>query len=103
MQNFEFVFTLHLMKNILGITHELSQALQKSDQDIVNAMKLVSVSKQILQAMRDDLFKHKEGQGVGYLLLELTLILLVAITLVERVFSTINIIKNWMRNRMRDE
>ncbi|XP_020237275.2 zinc finger MYM-type protein 1 [Cajanus cajan] len=54
MQTFEFVFTLHLMKNILGITHELSQALQRSDQDIVNAMKLVSVSKQRLQAMRDD-------------------------------------------------
>nr|KYP46931.1 hypothetical protein KK1_031413 [Cajanus cajan] len=54
MQTFEFVFTLHLMNNILGITHELSQALQRSDQDIVNAMKLVSVSKQKLQAMRDD-------------------------------------------------
>nr|KYP47883.1 Zinc finger MYM-type protein 1 [Cajanus cajan] len=54
MQTFEFVFTLHLMKNILGTTHELSQALQRSDQDIVNAMKLVSVSKQRLQAMRDD-------------------------------------------------
>ena len=26
---FEFVFTLHLMKNILGITNELSIALQK--------------------------------------------------------------------------
>ena len=37
MQSFEFIFILHLMKNILGITHELSQALQRSDQDIVNA------------------------------------------------------------------
>ena len=27
--SFEFVFTLHLMKNILGITNELSIALQK--------------------------------------------------------------------------
>ena len=26
---FEFVFALHLMKNILGITNELSLALQK--------------------------------------------------------------------------
>ena len=27
--SFEFVFTLHLMKNILGVTNELSIALQK--------------------------------------------------------------------------
>ncbi|KAK7320132.1 hypothetical protein RJT34_04866 [Clitoria ternatea] len=54
LQSFEYIFTLHLMKNILGITHELSQALQRSDQDIVNAMKLVTVSKQRLQDMRDD-------------------------------------------------
>ena len=27
--SFEFVFTLHLMKNILGITNELSMALPK--------------------------------------------------------------------------
>ena len=44
--SFEFSFTLHLMKNILGITNELSIALQKKNQDIVNAMTLVRVSKQ---------------------------------------------------------
>ena len=45
--SFEFVFTLHLIKNILGITNELSIALQKKNQnqDIVNAMDLVKVSK----------------------------------------------------------
>ncbi|CAJ2657317.1 unnamed protein product [Trifolium pratense] len=53
MQSFEFVFILHLMKKVLSITHELSQALQRSDQDIVNAMKLVKVSKQKLQTIRD--------------------------------------------------
>ena len=42
---FEFVFTLHLMKTILGITNDLSQALQRKDQDIVNAMALVKVTK----------------------------------------------------------
>nr|KYP70109.1 hypothetical protein KK1_009317 [Cajanus cajan] len=96
METFKFVFTLHLMKNILGITHELSQALQRSDQDIINAMKLVSVSKQRLQAMRDD-------YPLVYLLLELTLILLVTTASVERTFSTMNIIKNQMRNHMGDE
>ena len=38
MQSFEFVFPLHLIKTILGITEELSKVLQKNDQDIVNAM-----------------------------------------------------------------
>ena len=45
------------MKNILGITNELLIALQKKkkkNQDIVNAMDLVKVSKQRLQVMRDD-------------------------------------------------
>jgi hypothetical protein len=54
MQSFEFVFILHLMKKVLGITHELCQALQRSDQDIVNTMKLVKMSKLKLQAIRDN-------------------------------------------------
>ncbi|KAL1290043.1 hypothetical protein AAHE18_20G100900 [Arachis hypogaea] len=53
-QSFEFIFNLYLMKNILGVTNELSQALQRNDQDIVNAMALVKVSKQRLQIIRDD-------------------------------------------------
>ena len=53
--SFEFVFTLHLMKNIIGIINELSIALQKKkNQDIVNAMNLVKVSKQRLQVMKED-------------------------------------------------
>ena len=32
--SFEFVFALHLMKNILGITNELSIALQKKKKKI---------------------------------------------------------------------
>ncbi|PIN17272.1 hypothetical protein CDL12_10074 [Handroanthus impetiginosus] len=41
MQSFKFIFNLHLMRKVLGITHELSQALQRDDQDIINAMSLV--------------------------------------------------------------
>lgn len=41
------------MKNVLGITNELSQALQQKDQDIMNTIKLIEVSKQHLQAMRE--------------------------------------------------
>ncbi|CAN6542536.1 unnamed protein product [Malus baccata var. baccata] len=55
-QTFDFVFHLCLMRLILGITNELSQALQKKDQDIVNAMVLVEVCKQRLQSLRDDDF-----------------------------------------------
>ncbi|KAI8540791.1 hypothetical protein RHMOL_Rhmol08G0012300 [Rhododendron molle] len=38
----------------MGITNELSIALQKKTQDIVNAIALVQMSKQRLQMMRDD-------------------------------------------------
>jgi hypothetical protein len=53
-QSFKFVFNLHLMRYILGASNELSQALQKKDQDIVNAMKLVRMSKERLQIMREN-------------------------------------------------
>ena len=53
-QSFDFVFTLHLMKAILGITNELSKALQRRDQDIVNAMVLEKICKHRLQMMRDE-------------------------------------------------
>ena len=52
MQSFNFVLNLHLMRTILGITSELSEALQRNDQDIFNAMTLVKVCKQELQIMR---------------------------------------------------
>ncbi|XP_024195986.1 zinc finger MYM-type protein 1-like [Rosa chinensis] len=54
LQSFDFIFSLHLMRIVLGISHELSQALQKDDQDIVNAMDLVKICKTRLQDMRDN-------------------------------------------------
>ncbi|CAN6567097.1 unnamed protein product [Malus baccata var. baccata] len=53
-QSFEVVFLLFLMKSILGITNDLSQALQKDDQEIVNAMTLVNTCKEQLLYMRND-------------------------------------------------
>ncbi|CAJ2647832.1 unnamed protein product [Trifolium pratense] len=44
MNTFDFALTLHLIKNVLGISNELSQALQRKDQDIVNAMHLVNIT-----------------------------------------------------------
>ncbi|XP_068319524.1 uncharacterized protein [Pyrus communis] len=53
-QSFEFVFLLFLMKSILGIINDLSQALQKDDQEIANAMALVNTCKEQLLYMRND-------------------------------------------------
>ncbi|ESR44900.1 hypothetical protein CICLE_v10003389mg [Citrus x clementina] len=52
--SFEFVFVLHLMKNIMVIADLFSQALQCQSQDILNVMRLVSSTKVLLQKMRDE-------------------------------------------------
>ena len=54
MEDFEFVFLLHLMLKVLGITNDLSNALQQHDQNIINAMNLLDASKSLLQALRED-------------------------------------------------
>lgn len=42
------------MRNILEITNDLSQALQRKYQNIVNAMIFFKVSKERLQNIRED-------------------------------------------------
>nr|XP_016486964.1 PREDICTED: uncharacterized protein LOC107807148 [Nicotiana tabacum] len=51
--SFEFVFMLHLMLKVLLMSNELSKALQKKEQDIVNAMIFLDLTKERLQQMRD--------------------------------------------------
>ena len=41
------------MKLVLGITNALSQALQRRDQDIINALSLLNIAKKQLQYTRD--------------------------------------------------
>ncbi|KAK1358124.1 hypothetical protein POM88_051380 [Heracleum sosnowskyi] len=53
LMSFDFVFVAHLMVAIFGITNELNVALQRHDQDIVNAMSMVDITKTSLQKMRD--------------------------------------------------
>ena len=53
MLSFDFAFSLHLMKILLGFINELSKALQRKDQDIINAIDLMKVCKQQLQTMSD--------------------------------------------------
>ncbi|KAJ0969869.1 hypothetical protein J5N97_022746 [Dioscorea zingiberensis] len=43
MESFEFILILHLMIKILGLTNDLSNALQQKDQNIVNAMGLIVI------------------------------------------------------------
>ncbi|XP_076908506.1 uncharacterized protein LOC143565408 [Bidens hawaiensis] len=54
LESFEFVFILHLMKEVLGKTETLSQPLQKKSQDILNAMELVSSTKANLNEFRNN-------------------------------------------------
>ncbi|CAN1185010.1 Zinc finger MYM-type protein 1, partial [Linum perenne] len=54
LEDFEFAFMMKLMIEVLSITNELSIALQNKDQDIVNAIHLVNVSKRRLQELRDN-------------------------------------------------
>ena len=53
-RSFEFVFMAHLMQEIFGYTDELSRALQRKDQDIVNAIELVDLTKYHLEGLRSD-------------------------------------------------
>ncbi|KAH1198549.1 hypothetical protein GmHk_18G052102 [Glycine max] len=54
LQSFDFIFTLYLMVEILVFTNDLSVALQKRDQDLLNALSLVKATKEELQEMRND-------------------------------------------------
>ena len=53
-ESFDFVFILHLMIQLLSMTDILSQALQRKDQDIVEAMHLITDTKDSLQDMREN-------------------------------------------------
>ncbi|XP_076923185.1 uncharacterized protein LOC143585242 [Bidens hawaiensis] len=52
MKTYDFAYYLHLMKHVLGVTNTLSQALQRRDQDIVNAVQMVKATKKQLHTFR---------------------------------------------------
>jgi hypothetical protein len=54
MESFNFVFMLHCLRRILAVTNEFSQALQRKDQDIENAMSLLNTSKERFKMMREN-------------------------------------------------
>ncbi|XP_024971972.1 uncharacterized protein LOC112510856 [Cynara cardunculus var. scolymus] len=51
---FEFIFVLHLEREIMHITDLLCQALQRQGQDIFNSLRLVAPTKMLLQLMKDE-------------------------------------------------
>ena len=53
---FDFAFALALMTEVLSITNTLSVALQKKDQDFVNACALINSAKFEIQSFRNDGF-----------------------------------------------
>jgi hypothetical protein len=48
MMSFDFVFILHLMKELMEITDLLCTKLQQKSQDIVNAMDDVATTKRLI-------------------------------------------------------
>jgi hypothetical protein len=56
--SFEFVLILHLMKEMMRFTNCLCQALQQNSQDILNAMKVVSTTKSLIQNLRNEKWEH---------------------------------------------
>jgi len=50
-ESFEFVFLAHLLDTILGYTDDFNCALQKRDQDILNAVSLISLTKTQLELL----------------------------------------------------
>ncbi|KAG5604765.1 hypothetical protein H5410_026257 [Solanum commersonii] len=53
-KTFKFIFMLHLMLKVLAMSNELSKILQKKNQDIVNAVEFLNITKKRLQDMREN-------------------------------------------------
>ena len=53
-ESFDFIFNAHLMLVILGYTSDLSDCLQRRDQDILSAMAMVRLAKDRIQELRSN-------------------------------------------------
>ncbi|XP_038713467.1 uncharacterized protein LOC120007343 [Tripterygium wilfordii] len=61
MKSFDFTFILRLMHKIMGISDMLCQTLQQKSLDILNAMNLVSMTKELLRTLQEKGFDHLLG------------------------------------------
>ncbi|KAH9685161.1 TTF-type domain-containing protein [Citrus sinensis] len=107
--SFEFVFVLHLMKNIMVIADLFSQALQCQSQDILNVMRLVSSTKVLLQKMRDEEWQNLlekvisfcKARNIDIPYMNAQYIARQATT--ERSFLAMNIVNTRLCNKMDDD
>lgn len=53
-ETFDFVFYLHFMLRILELTNNCLKLLKKKDQNIIEAVSLIEITKKKLQTFRDD-------------------------------------------------
>jgi hypothetical protein len=53
MTSFDFIFIMHVMKELMGVTDLLCKKLQHKSQDIVNAIDDVASTKMLIQNLRD--------------------------------------------------
>ena len=51
---FDFIFVAQFLLTIFAIKNQLNLSLQRKEQDIVNAMRLVNITKEQLQKLRDE-------------------------------------------------
>ncbi|KAK9075908.1 hypothetical protein SSX86_004238 [Deinandra increscens subsp. villosa] len=56
LRRYDFVFYMHLLTHLLDSTNNLSQSLQRKDQDLLNAMSLVTSTKHGLEDFRLESF-----------------------------------------------
>ncbi|XP_047256122.1 uncharacterized protein LOC124888879 [Capsicum annuum] len=119
-KTFKFVFMLHLMLKVLAMSNELTKILQKKNQDIVNVVEFLNISKKRLQDMREnewesllndvssfcdshDILIPKLDEPYFPVKSSLILILPVATATVERAFSSMKHIRNEVRNSIGDQ
>ena len=57
LMSFNFAFILHIIKDVIGITNMLCQALQQKSQHILNAIHLMTTTKTLIQKLRNDGWK----------------------------------------------
>ncbi|XP_062100066.1 uncharacterized protein LOC133805935 [Humulus lupulus] len=110
MTSFEFIFILHLMKEIMGINDILCQVLQQKSQDILNAMNMVSTTKSLIQELRNEGWKIFPENVVSFSkkfdidIPELSSRYAQGSTANgERAFSAVKIVKTRLRNKIEDE
>ncbi|XP_047264320.1 uncharacterized protein LOC107865320 [Capsicum annuum] len=70
---FEFAFLLHLMLKILVMSNELSASLQRKEQDIVNAMIFLDITKKRLQLPSSVTYSHHLRVELFYAIIDLQL------------------------------